>query len=206
MSRTITLILGGARSGKSSFAEGLALDLSQMSGVTYIATADSQDLEMAYRIERHKSRRPEEWNTWEKDINTLPEAVASMEGVLLLDCLTMYLTRRFLASPASESEDEAVWANAEQDILASVETMFAHALSEPKEPSFPFISTSLETPEPWSHLIVVSNEVGFGLVPPYQMGRRFRDMQGRANQIAASYADNVALVVAGLPMWFKGGV
>lgn len=198
MSGTLTLILGGARSGKSAFAEGLARELSgraerteraKMPGVTYIATADSRDPEMACRIERHRSRRPEAWRTWEGDAAALPEALGGMSGILLLDCLTMYLTRLFLASGCAEDEDEAAWARAERGILDAAETLFARAPDAPP-----------------AHLIAVSNEVGFGLVPPYLMGRRFRDMQGRANQIAAARADNVALVVAGLPVWLKGGV
>lgn len=206
MARTTTLIIGGARSGKSSFAEGIALELSSSWGVTYIATADSHDPEMAYRIERHKSRRPQEWTTWEKDITTLPEVTASMRGVLLLDCLTMYITRLFLASPASQGEDELEWAAEEKKIINSVELLFLHAPTELSEPPLPVELLSNADSDPWSHLIVVTNEVGFGVVPSYQMGRRFRDMQGRVNQVAASHADNVALVVAGLPLWIKGGV
>ena len=97
-----------------------------------------------------------------------------------------------LSSGASESEDEAVWASAEREILSSVEALFVN------------FSASRREKEP-SHLIVVSNEVGLGLVPPYRMGRRFRDMQGRANRMAAERADRVALLVAGLPLWLKGG-
>lgn len=202
MARTVTLILGGASSGKSTFAEGLALDLSNTSGVTYIATADSLDREMAYRIERHKSRRPKHWQTWEKDICTLPEALGSMNGVLLLDCLTMYLTRLFLASPSAESDDESAWVSTEQMLLDSVARIFETLPAETSPGPFVQITDF----DPPTHLIVVSNEVGFGVVPPSLMGRRFRDIQGRANQIAASYADNVALIVAGLPLWIKGGL
>jgi adenosylcobinamide kinase/adenosylcobinamide-phosphate guanylyltransferase len=178
----MTLILGGARSGKSTFAESLAMDCP---AVTYIATADSRDSEMEARIAFHKKRRPPEWRTWEGDIASLADDVAEMEGSLLLDCLTMYLTRFFLASGNSEEKDERAWSASEQDILASVEKIFSSARDRNKR------------------LIAVSNEVGLGLVPPYIMGRRFRDMQGRANQIAAGLSDEVALMVAGLPLWIK---
>jgi adenosylcobinamide kinase/adenosylcobinamide-phosphate guanylyltransferase len=178
----ITLVLGGARSGKSTFAESLARECG---GVTFIATADSKDSEMEARIELHKVRRPPEWRTWEGDIASLPEEIALLEGALLLDCLTMYLTRSFLASPESESSDEGAWTCEERKILESVRNIFSRA------------------GEAGKRLIVVSNEVGLGLVPPYLMGRRFRDMQGRANQIAAGYSDEVALIVAGIPLWVK---
>lgn len=187
MHNTITLILGGARSGKSTFAEQLA---SFREDVTYIATADAGDAEMEERIQIHKTRRPSAWKTWEGPIETLPQAMAEMPGTLLLDCLTMYLTRMLLASPAAESDSEAAWFEAERTILHSVETMLSD-----------FRRTHADDA---SQLLVVSNEVGFGLVPPYLMGRRFRDMQGRANQIAAGCADRVAFVVAGLPLWIKG--
>ncbi|MDO5114914.1 MAG: bifunctional adenosylcobinamide kinase/adenosylcobinamide-phosphate guanylyltransferase [Synergistaceae bacterium] len=180
----ITLILGGARSGKSSFAERLALESRE--AVTYLATADCRDGEMKKRIELHRERRPAAWKTWEGRPEELPGAVASSSGLLLLDCLTMWLTRLFLAAPESEGEDEAAWFAAEQKIGALTREL-------------------CESVREGGSLIIVSNEVGFGLVPPYLMGRRFRDMQGRMNQLCAGYAANVALVVAGCPLWIKGG-
>lgn len=186
----ITLILGGARSGKSTFAERIAL---AGTDVTYLATGDAGDAEMSYRIKLHKSRRPADWKTWEGDIETLSSEISAMRGTLLLDCLTLYLTRFFLASPESENDAEEAWHTHEREILASVEALFSNFLR-------------VSEADAKSHLIVVSNEVGFGLVPSYRMGRRFRDTQGRANQIAGNYADNAALVVAGLPLWLKGGL
>lgn len=184
MALEITLILGGARSGKSTFAEELATNSGRP--VTYIATADSKDSEMAHRIAIHKKRRSSQWRTWEGEPETLPAAIADMSGVLLLDCLTMWLTRLFLSARDSESEDESVWNSRELDIRALTEEL-------------------CYAPRGDTHLIIVSNEVGFGLVPPYLMGRRFRDLQGRMNQLCASHADRVALVVAGCPLWVKGG-
>jgi adenosylcobinamide kinase/adenosylcobinamide-phosphate guanylyltransferase len=178
----ITLVLGGARSGKSAFAESLARECGD---VTFIATADSRDSEMEARIDTHKRRRPPDWRTWEGDVSSLPGAVPGMRGALLLDCLTMYLSRLFLSCPEPEGEDEGAWAGSEEKILASVEKIFSGAKNAGKR------------------LIAVSNEVGFGLVPPYLMGRRFRDMQGRANQAAAGLSDEVVLIVAGLPLWIK---
>ncbi|MDR3280915.1 MAG: bifunctional adenosylcobinamide kinase/adenosylcobinamide-phosphate guanylyltransferase, partial [Synergistaceae bacterium] len=127
MSPLATFILGGSRSGKSSFAERLASESKYPGGVVYIATADSLDAEMASRIELHKNRRPREWKTWEGDIHTLPGEMGRMaetNGVLLLDCLTMYLTRIFLSSPTSEGDDDAGWQVTEKKILDEVRDIF----------------------------------------------------------------------------------
>ena len=182
----ITLILGGARSGKSSFAERLA-SLESGAAVTYLATAEVLDDEMASRIAIHKSGRPAGWRTWEGDPADIPALVASAGGVLLLDCLTMYLSRAFFSSSTSEGDDEDAWRRAEEKILADVEKIFGACSAS-------------------AHLIVVSNELGWGVVPASRLSRRFRDMQGRANRLAGARADNVALVVAGIPLWIKGGL
>jgi adenosylcobinamide kinase/adenosylcobinamide-phosphate guanylyltransferase len=173
------------------FAEQLAGDNSA-GGVVYIATADSGDEETAARIKIHKNRRPANWATWEGDVSSLPGAIKNLSAqkdVLLLDCLTMFLTRLFLNCPESEQDGEEAWRNCENKILGQVEKIFA-SFQEPG---------CGET----KRLIVVSNEVGGGVVPPYLLGRRFRDIQGRANQIAARRADEVALIVAGIPLWVK---
>lgn len=181
----ITLILGGARSGKSTFAESIAH--ASVLPVTYMATADSQDLEMEKRIEIHRARRPDSWHIWEGVPETLPSAVASMSGLLILDCLTMWLTRLFLSDNLSENVDEDVWFEKERQI-------------------FELAKKLLDAPKENAHLVIVSNEVGMGLVPPYLMGRRFRDLQGRVNRFCAQKACRVALVVAGCPLWIKGSL
>ena len=182
--KDITLLLGGARSGKSTFAEKIAL--SRKGKVTYFATADCRDDEMKKRIEAHRARRPKEWALWEGEPPDLPRAAAGTSGLILLDCLTMWLTRLFLSCPEAESEDENAWAAREKEIADLVRSL-CESISDD------------------SSLIIVSNEVGFGLVPPYLMGRRFRDLQGRMNQLCAGYSKNVALIVAGCPLWVKGG-
>ena len=179
----ISLILGGARSGKSTFAEKLALEDGRP--VTYLATAESKDPEMAERIAIHRERRPSSWRTWEGAAVELPSAVSSLSGALLLDCLTMWLTRLFLVGEAAEKADEREWFAREAEIRSLTEKLCA-------------------APKNDTHLIIVSNEVGFGLVPPYIMGRRFRDLQGRMNQLCASEASRAALIVAGYPLWVKG--
>jgi adenosylcobinamide kinase/adenosylcobinamide-phosphate guanylyltransferase len=183
MGGCITLVLGGARSGKSTFAEKLACADGDL--VTYLATADARDAEMAERIKIHRARRDDSWRTWEGEPEELPEAVAQMSGTLLLDCLTMWLTRLFLKNGEAETEDENVWERREAEIRTLTEKLCA-------------------APSKGTHLIIVSNEVGCGLVPPYLMGRRFRDLQGRMNQLTAARADRVAFIAAGLPLWLKG--
>ena len=182
----ITLILGGARSGKSTFAERLAR-LESDKPVAYVATAEAGDDEMASRIEIHRAGRPAGWRTWEGDPADIPALVSSSEGVLLLDCLTMYLSRAFFSRSASEHGDEDEWTRAEEKILTDVSAIFDACPAS-------------------THLIVVSNELGWGVVPATRLSRRFRDMQGRANRLAGGRAENVALVVAGIPLWIKGGI
>lgn len=177
----ITLILGGARSGKSTFAERLAAETGLP--VTYLATADVGDEEMRRRVELHRQRRPAAWQTWEGTPGELPRAIGSMSGVLLLDCLTLWLTRLFLENDV-ETMSEAQWDAREVEIRALAERL-------------------CDAPRPGSRLLVVSNEVGFGLVPLSLTGRRFRDLQGRMNQLVAARSRRVALVVAGCPLWVK---
>ena len=181
----ITLILGGARSGKSTFAEKLAKEA--LGNVTYLAAADARDAEMIERISIHKKRRPPEWDTFEGDPYQICAAVKRIRGVLLLDCLTLWLTRLFLEGDYAENASESEWQSREDQIRAMTEDLCS-------------------IPSEGTHLIIVSNEVGFGLVPTYKMGRRFRDLQGRMNQLCASRARRVALVVAGCPLWVKGSM
>jgi adenosylcobinamide kinase/adenosylcobinamide-phosphate guanylyltransferase len=184
-------VLGGAGSGKSLFAERLASE-SNSGGVLYIATATAVDSEMAFRIDAHKSRRPAEWDTWEGDSKTLPalmKDLAQAYGTLLLDSLAMYVASVFSALPESSCEDEKNWRAAEKEILEGVGEIFSGFLASADGQN--------------KRLIAVSDETGCGVVPPFPAGRRFRDLQGRANQIASGFADEAAFVVAGLPMWLK---
>jgi adenosylcobinamide kinase/adenosylcobinamide-phosphate guanylyltransferase len=173
MSARISLILGGARSGKSARAEALA----RLSGrpVTYVATyaAGLADGEMAERIDKHRSRRPVEWQTVENRFD-LPALFVELRGrTVVLDCLTLWLSYHFETVP-------------EQELLERLRA----ALEEARR-------SALE-------LYVVSNELGMGLVPSSPGGRGFRDLSGRANQLAAALADDVEFQVAGLPLCLKG--
>jgi adenosylcobinamide kinase / adenosylcobinamide-phosphate guanylyltransferase len=167
----LTLVLGGARSGKSRRAEALA----RATGLDriYIATAQAFDDEMRERIAKHRTDRAEDgWTTIEEPLE-LPSAIlkaATPRTVLLVDCLTLWLSNVMLA---------------ERDLAAAERALLA-ALGQTAGP-----------------VVMVSNEVGFGIVPETPLGRRFRDAQGRLNQGIAAIADRVELVVAGLPLTLK---
>jgi adenosylcobinamide kinase/adenosylcobinamide-phosphate guanylyltransferase len=183
----LTLILGGARSGKSSYAESLA---AQHGGqVLYIATAQPLDGEMAERIANHQKNRSANWQTLE-----IPSAVGALlqsrmqpgtlpAGVILMDCLTLLVSNLLLAVSSGAGEDLTV---DEEAATALVETEVTRLLEAVHA-----------TPAEW---IIVSNEVGLGLVPPYPLGRVYRDLLGRANQRLASQADQVIFMIAGIPM------
>jgi adenosylcobinamide kinase/adenosylcobinamide-phosphate guanylyltransferase len=178
----LTLILGGARSGKSVHAEAVA----RASGrpVFYVATATALDDEMRERIDRHRAMRPSEWRTLEAPLKVGAALVAHAQDlsghVVLLDCITLLVSNVLLAL----SED-APAAQAMQDVEAEIEALLA-------------ARDRLE-----GQWLIVSNEVGLGLVPPYPLGRLFRDTLGWANQRLARAADKVVFMVSGIPMVVK---
>ncbi len=182
-SNRLVLITGGARSGKSRLAEEMAL--SRGGPVVYIATAGVYDAEMAERVKIHRQRRPAHWRTREETVNVpaaLLEAPANTATVLV-DCLTLWLSNLLLA----RYEEGKPAACLEQEILAEVDRLLDIAGAAP------FLT------------IIVSNEVGMGVVPATPLGRLFRDLAGRANQRAAARAGKVYLTVAGLWLCLKGG-
>ncbi|MGL4321168.1 MAG: bifunctional adenosylcobinamide kinase/adenosylcobinamide-phosphate guanylyltransferase [Paracoccaceae bacterium] len=166
----LNLVIGGARSGKSRFAEGLIAATGRPR--RYIATAQAWDAEMRARIDHHRLDRGEGWRTTEAPLN-LVDALAkvSADEAVLIDCATLWLSNHLLAEHDLDAES--------QHLLA--------ALSACAAP-----------------VVIVSNEVGFGIVPDNALARRFRDAQGRLNQQLAAQADLAVLVVAGLPMVLKG--
>lgn len=179
---SIELILGGARSGKSRHAETRA----QASGaaVTVIATAQALDEEMAARIRRHQSDRPSAWRTVET-----PRALAatlSREAApgrcLVVDCLTLWLANLLDGAEALPPGADA------------------SALPRFTEERDALLATLPQLP---GHILLVSNEVGLGLVPEHPLGRLFRDEAGRLNQQVAQLADTVTFVAAGLPLTLK---
>ena len=169
---SITLVLGGARSGKSRYAEAL-VERAASCG-TYCATAEPRDAEMAERIAAHRARRGPFWRTVEAPLALAPAvaAEAAPGRPVLVDCLTLWLSNLLLS--ARQPEDEA--------------GSLCRALREASGP-----------------VVLVSNEVGMGLVPETPLGRRFRDAAGWLNQDIAALADRVVFVAAGLPLQLKGG-
>ena len=191
----IVLVTGGARSGKSSFAESKLL---QKEGVCYIATGlvMKEDPEWQERVKLHQERRPQSWDTLEqyRDLATWIEQ--DDHGDYLLDCATMLTTNR-LFDLVNEGypdkgylSDEQFLSKAEQArILAAMEAEWSQILSAMKERQATF----------W----IVTNEVGLGIVPDTRLGRYFRDLQGRVNQLIAKEASEVYLVICGLAQQLK---
>lgn len=181
----IIFITGGARSGKSRFALEKA---NSMNGKkVYIATAEPLDEEMKERIKRHKEERGREWLTMEEPIK-IPKLLRELKGecdVILLDCLTLWLSNMMLAN-----KEELLTAEAEE---------FIKTLKD-LQPS----ASSLQPDLRPSALLIVSNEVGMGIVPENELARRFRDLAGRLNQRVAEIADEVYLVVSGITLKIKG--
>lgn len=179
MDKSFTLILGGARSGKSTYAQRLA----QESGrpVVFVATAVAFDQEMADRIAVHRAERPAGWLTVEAPTGVGKAVLAAYPtGIVLLDCLTLLANNVILNLP-DPLDALAVQAALDVEVDGLLE---AHAQGQ-------------------ADWLVVSNEVGLGLVPEYPLGRVYRDALGRANQRLASYASRVVFMVAGLPMVVK---
>jgi adenosylcobinamide kinase/adenosylcobinamide-phosphate guanylyltransferase len=176
----LTLILGGARSGKSSHAQQLAID--HGGPVTYVATAQALDPEMQNRIENHRLERPQDWKTLEapRGVAAALKGQPENAGVILLDCLTLLVTNLLMdAAPDEDHPDEIAATQAVERELAQL---------------LEFVRASQAD---W---IMVSNEVGLGLVPPYPLGRIYRDLLGRVNQKLAAAADEVFWMVAGIPV------
>ena len=171
---TATLVLGGARSGKSSFAQTAAETQAREHGgrLVMIVTAQAFDDEMAARIAQHREDRGDVWRTMESP-HDLPSALAAMsaDDVAVVDCLTLWLSNLMLA---------------EQDVTAATDSL---------------IEMLAKVPCP---LWLVSNEVGLGIVPENALSRRFRDEAGRLHQRLAQTVDRVIFVAAGLPLTLKG--
>ena len=171
----LILILGGARAGKSSFALRLAREGTVDAGACFIATAQALDAEMAERIARHRAERPAHWKTIEEPFDLDGALLQAGEAnVVILDCLTLFVSNWLLRSDDCEPLIHDV-----------VERLLATVRSQTRT------------------VICVSNEVGLGIVPENPLGRTFRDLLGRVNQQFAEAADEVYLLVAGLPLRLK---
>lgn len=161
----ITLVLGGARSGKSAYAESLMPE-----GGLYIATAEIADGEMIARVQLHLNRRGSKWSTYDAPYD-LAEALTLNDRPALVDCLTLWTSNLLLAERAAAFEVDGV--------IAALQSRAADT-------------------------ILVSNEVGLGIVPDNVLARAFRDQAGIVNQKIASIADRVVFIAAGLPLVLKG--
>jgi len=174
----MTLILGGARSGKSDYAERLARELNKPT--LFIATAAASDDEMRVRIAHHRAARSVEWQTLEVPMNIAAALGDVKFEVALLDCVTLLVSNILLSLPA-DATFETVMQKVDDEIDS-------------------FLSAQEKIGGEW---LIVSNEVGLGLVPPYPLGRMYRDALGRANQTLARAAQKVIFMVAGIPMVVK---
>jgi adenosylcobinamide kinase / adenosylcobinamide-phosphate guanylyltransferase len=182
----LILILGGARSGKSTFAEQLA----QRSGrsVAFIATATVSDEDMRLRIERHRVARPADWQTIEEplDLAHAVKQAASLADVVLLDCITLWVSN-WLFTQETIDDASPVTSPYYESVLAEIDKLLI----------------TLNTLDTQKTLIVVTNEVGLGIVPSHTLGRIYRDVLGLVNQRLAGVAGRVYLMVAGLGVDIK---
>ena len=175
----LIFILGGARSGKSTYAQRLAKGSSK--SVAFIATAQAGDDEMSARITKHRADRPAEWMTLEiqQGIAAYLKGHPAQAELYLLDCVTLLASNILFQYTEGEVTDEQKVTDA---IKTEVEELLAYIRAQKAD---------------W---IIVSNEVGLGLVPPYPLGRVYRDLLGMANQTLAAAADEVYMLMAGIPV------
>lgn len=178
-----TLIIGGARSGKSSFAQELARKSGEP--VLFVATAEAGDEEMKRRIEEHKRARPPAWNTLEVTSH-IGSRIAQEIGearVVIVDCITLLVSNVFSqCSPSGKKIDAAI---VEKKVLAEIKELIE---------CINYVDAAF---------IIVTNEIGLGVVPANKTGRIYRDLLGKVNQILAEHVDRVYLMVAGLPVSIK---
>ena len=181
----LILFLGGARSGKSSLAEQMAQEIGGDS-VLYVATAQALDEEMVDRIEKHQASRPQTWGTLEepRHVTAALRSDYQDEKVIMLDCMTLLVTN-LLPSGEGFEQVEVDVNEYERVVMDEVGNLLE------------FIEETNVT------FLLVSNEVGMGLVPAYELGRAYRDILGRVNKTLAAAAKEVHFLVAGIPMRIK---
>jgi len=179
-----TLITGGARSGKSHFAQELAIRSGK--AVLFVATAVAGDEEMQHRIEEHRRTRPAAWNTLEVTTHVGNQILQKSGGakVVIVDCITLLVSNIF-GQYADQTGEQIDTHLVEQEVTTEIGELIE---------CINHIDASL---------IIVTNEVGMGLVPANAMGRLYRDLLGKANQLLAQRADEIYLMVAGLPVPIK---
>lgn len=169
----ITFIIGGARSGKSTYAHVLAKQYKRK--VAFIATAEAKDHEMGLRIKLHRQSRPKHWQTFEEDADLVFAIKKIGKGFqcIILDCLTLWVSNLLLAGKSPKNIEDSAY----------------RTLKELRKKN--------------GRIIIVSNEVGMGIVPVNKLAREFRDIAGKINQVFASQAEEVIFMVAGIPAKIK---
>jgi adenosylcobinamide kinase / adenosylcobinamide-phosphate guanylyltransferase len=181
--KKITLILGGARSGKSRLAQEMAR---QATSVLFVATASAGDEDMKYRIEKHQAERPRDWHTLEVGLHVGDKVDIAFqnEEVVLIDCVTL-LVSNILCQYSEQQIETLSEAVLEKQVIEEIEELQECLKNVP------------------ASFILVSNEVGLDIVPDNRLGRLYRDFLGRANQMLARSADQVLFMVAGIPLRVK---
>ena len=184
MKSQIILCSGGARSGKSEFAERLALATEGRKA--YVATGQAFDDEMIDRIKKHQERRGEIWNNFEVPLHLAKEwqNISQTADVILIDCLTMFTTNHMMAHGSIQGQQDAN--QLEATVLTELETLLA----------------SIKSCE-GKTVIFVTNEIGLGIVPDNKLARYFRDIAGRVNRAVASVADKLYLTISGVTIELK---
>ena len=170
----ITFIIGGARSGKSRHAQELARGCG--AGIVFIATGEAKDEEMERRIRIHRDERPQQWATVEepRDLAAAVRGVTAGTSFVIIDCLTLWVSNLVCSGAAREAVEDAI-----RGVVRELKAIQARS-------------------------IVISNEVGMGIVPENRLARMFRDLSGEANELLASVADEIHVVFAGIPLKLKG--
>ncbi len=175
-----TLIIGGARSGKSTLAQEMALKAG--GNVLFVATAEAGDEDMKKRIEMHRKSRPPDWVTLEATTHIGSQVIKNIgkAQTVIIDCVTLLINNIFMRYDDKTDADLA-----EQEVTAEIKELL----------------DCIERSD--AHFIIVTNEVGLGVVPADRVSRLYRDILGRANQMLAEHADEVYLLVAGIPLLLK---
>ncbi len=183
----IILVTGGARSGKSSFAENLCKD--RNNGTAYIATSIPFDKEMEDRVEKHKNSRPKEWKTYEiyKDIYKIIEEIWKHHNTVILDCVTLLVNNLMFnyEMDIDEASQEEI-----NELEVYIQNQVKLLIEEIRKTDLYFV--------------IVTNELGMGIVPANKLSRVYNDIVGRINQQIASQSNEVYFVVSGIPMKIKG--
>lgn len=182
----IILVTGGARSGKSSFAESLCIK--QNNKTAYIATSVAFDDEMKNRVKKHQESRPKNWKTYEiyKDIYSIVEELNKNHDTVIMDCVTLMVNNLMFTHGVEVDEATSEELNELENYIREQITKLLEAVKK----------TNL-------YFVIVTNEIGMGIVPENKLSRIYGDFVGRANQLIASYSNEVYFVVSGIPMKVK---